>query len=127
MDEAILANDKPSGHGGLENDWAGAASAARRSVCSNPMWTRWGTQQVLMTSVTVPLLDQGPCLAWWGRHLPGDPAEPGGRDGPDPLQGGRARCFCSAVKGGWPAWKGSPVALGNLLEQQGLAQDLKGG
>ena len=32
MDEAMLANDKPSGHGGLENDWY-SCSIRSKALC----------------------------------------------------------------------------------------------
>jgi methyl-accepting chemotaxis protein len=104
MDEAMLANDKPSGHGGLENDWYSCSIRSKALCLLEPYVDEVGTQQVLMTSVTVPLLDQGPAWHGGGRHLLGtlqSLVEEMGRTSTR----GRARCFCSAVKGGWPAWK----------------------
>jgi len=80
MDEALLANDKPSVVQ-LQHPQQGALSA--RTLCGrggDPA----GVDDLGNRAAA------GPGLPAWhggGRHLPGDPAEPGGRDGPDPLQG----------------------------------------
>ena len=42
MDEAILANDKPSGHGGLENDWYSCSIRSKALCLLEPYGTRWG-------------------------------------------------------------------------------------
>lgn len=56
MDEALLANDKPSGHGGLENDWYSCSIRSKALCLLDPYVDEVGSRQVLMTSVTAPLL-----------------------------------------------------------------------
>ena len=85
-----------------------------------------GTQQVLMTSVTVPLLDQGSLLGMVGSTSPWGPCRPGGRDGPDPLQG-QGKVLLLSSEGRVAGVEGFPVALGNLLEQQKAGRISRGG
>jgi methyl-accepting chemotaxis protein len=61
----VLADDSPPDTGGLENDWYSCSIRSKALCLLEPYVDEVGTQQVLMTSVTVPLLDQGSCSAWW--------------------------------------------------------------
>ncbi|MDK3163876.1 methyl-accepting chemotaxis protein [Aeromonas caviae] len=126
MDEAILANDKPSGHGGLENDWYSCSIRSKALCLLEPYVDEVGTQQVLMTSVTVPLLDQGSLLGMVGVDISLGTLQSLVEEMGRTLYKGQAKVLLLSSEGRVAGVEGFPVALGNLLEQQGLAQDLKG-
>ena len=46
MDEALLANDKPSGHGGLENDWYSCSIRSKALCLLDPYVDEVGSRQV---------------------------------------------------------------------------------
>ena len=126
MDEAILANDKPSGHGGLENDWYSCSIRSKALCLLEPYVDEVGTQQVLMTSVTVPLLDQGSLLGMVGVDISLGTLQSLVEEMGRTLYKGQGKVLLLSSEGRVAGVEGFPVALGNLLEQQGLAQDLKG-
>ncbi|MDH0358678.1 methyl-accepting chemotaxis protein [Aeromonas caviae] len=126
MDEAILANDKPSGHGGLENDWYSCSIRSKALCLLEPYVDEVGTQQVLMTSVTVPLLDQGSLLGMVGVDISLGTLQSLVEEMGRTLYKGQGKVLLLSSEGRVAGVEGFPVALGNLLEQQNLAQDLKG-
>ena len=126
MDEAMLANDKPSGHGGLENDWYSCSIRSKALCLLEPYVDEVGTQQVLMTSVTVPLLDQGSLLGMVGVDISLGTLQSLVEEMGRTLYKGQGKVLLLSSEGRVAGVEGFPVALGNLLEQQGLAQDLKG-
>lgn len=79
-----------------------------------------------MTSVTVPLLDQGSLLGMVGVDISLGTLQSLVEEMGRTLYKGQGKVLLLSSEGRVAGVEGFPVALGNLLEQQGLAQDLKG-
>ncbi|MBP8189643.1 MAG: methyl-accepting chemotaxis protein, partial [Aeromonas sp.] len=126
MDEALLANDKPSEHGGLENDWYSCSIRSRALCLLDPYVDEVGTRQVLMTSVTAPLLDQGTLLGMVGVDISLATLQSLVEEMDKTLYDGQGKVLLLSHEGRVAGVEGFKVALGDTLDQQGLSTDLNG-
>ena len=123
---ALGANDKPSGHGGRENDWYSCSIRSRALCLLDPYVDEVGTRQVLMTSVTAPLLDQGTLLGMVGVDISLATLQSLVEEMDKTLYDGQGKVLLLSHEGRVAGVEGFKVALGDTLDQQGLSTDLNG-
>jgi len=126
MDEAMLADDKPSEHGSPNNEWYGCSVRSKALCLLEPYVDDVGNQQVLMTSVTVPMLEEGNLLGMVGVDISLATLQSLVEEMDKTLYQGQGKVLLLSSEGRVAGVQGFKVELGNLLEQQNLAQDLKG-
>ncbi|USV56735.1 methyl-accepting chemotaxis protein [Aeromonas encheleia] len=128
MDEAVLADDKPTANGGVENGWYSCSIRSRALCLLEPYLDEVGTREVLMTSVTAPLLEQGTLLGMVGVDISLTRLQSLVEEMDKSLYEGQGKVLLLSHEGRVAGVEGFEVRLGNLLGQQdqGLATDLKG-
>ncbi|BCM76769.1 methyl-accepting chemotaxis protein [Aeromonas caviae] len=126
MDEAMLANDKPSEHGGLENDWYSCSIRSKALCLLEPYVDEVGGKPVLMTSVTAPLLEEGNLLGMVGVDISLATLQSLVEEMDKTLYGGQGKVLLLSHEGRVAGVEGFQVAPGNRLAQSPLAQDLDG-
>ena len=126
MDEAMLANDKPSEHGGLENDWYSCSIRSKALCLLEPYVDEVGGKPVLMTSVTAPLLEEGNLLGMVGVDISLATLQSLVEEMDKTLYGGQGKVLLLSHEGRVAGVEGFLVAPGKRLAQSPLAQDLDG-
>ncbi|MCH7370436.1 MULTISPECIES: methyl-accepting chemotaxis protein [Aeromonas] len=128
MDEATLADDKPAANGGAKNDWYKCSIRTGALCLLEPYLDEVGTQEVLMTSVTAPLRDQGKLLGMVGVDISLARLQTLVLEMDKALYGGQGKVLLLSHEGRVAGVEGFKIPLGNTLgqQEQGLAADLNG-
>ncbi|MFC5704912.1 methyl-accepting chemotaxis protein [Aeromonas eucrenophila] len=128
MDEAMLADDKPAANGGAKNDWYKCSIRTGALCLLEPYLDEVGSQQVLMTSVTAPLLEQGKLLGMVGVDISLTRLQTLVLEMDKALYEGQGKVLLLSHEGRVAGVEGFKTQLGNLLgqQEQGLATDLNG-
>ncbi|WP_434666253.1 methyl-accepting chemotaxis protein [Aeromonas sp. NJAU223] len=128
MDEAMLANAKPGANGHPENEWYKCSIQSRALCLLEPYLDEVGDQQVLMTSVTAPLLEEGNLLGMVGVDISLTTLQSLVEEMGKTLYGGQGKVLLLSHEGRVAGVEGFQIAPGSTLEQQdkGLVSDLNG-
>jgi len=116
MDEAMLADDKPSEHGSPNNEWYGCSVRSKALCLLEPYVDDVGNQQVLMTSVTVPMLEEGNLLGMVGVDISLATLQSLVEEMDKTLYQGQGKVLLLSSEGRVAGVQGFKVELGNLLE-----------
>jgi methyl-accepting chemotaxis protein len=128
MNEAMLADKSPTANGGVENFWYSCSIQSRALCLLEPYLDEVGSQQVLMTSVTAPLLEQGNLLGMVGVDISLTTLQSLVEEMDKTLYDGQGKVLLLSHEGRVAGVEGFKVQLGNTLgqQEQGLVSDLNG-
>ncbi|WP_426010670.1 methyl-accepting chemotaxis protein [Aeromonas salmonicida] len=128
QDESVLADESPTAAGGVENDWYRCSIRSKALCLLEPYLDDVGSQKVLMTSVTVPLLEQETLLGMVGVDISLATLQSLVKEMDQALYDGQGKVLLVSHEGRAAGVDGFDVTLGSPLGQQyqALAGDLKG-
>ncbi|MGY6038136.1 methyl-accepting chemotaxis protein [Aeromonas sp. AE23HZ002T15] len=128
MNESVLADAKPSANGHPENEWYSCSIQSRALCLLEPYLDEVGSQQVLMTSVTAPLLEEGNLLGMVGVDISLTTLQSLVEEMDKTLYNGQGKVLLLSHEGRVAGVEGFQVAPGSTLGEQnkGLVGDLTG-
>ncbi|MBR7628229.1 methyl-accepting chemotaxis protein [Aeromonas popoffii] len=128
QNESVLADESPTAAGGVENEWYRCSIRSKALCLLEPYLDDVGSQRVLMTSVTVPLLEQETLLGMVGVDISLATLQNLVKEMGQVLYDGQGKVLLVSHEGRAAGVDGFDVALGSPLGQQYqvLAGDLTG-
>ena len=128
QNEDVLADDSPTEAGGVENEWYRCSIRTRALCLLEPYLDDVGDKKVLITSVSVPLLEQGTLLGVAGVDISLTTLQDLVSTMDKELYDGKGRILLVSHEGRVAGADEFDVTLGRELDQkyQGLASELKG-
>ncbi|KFN20877.1 methyl-accepting chemotaxis protein [Aeromonas bestiarum] len=128
QNESVLADESPTAAGGVENEWYRCSIRSKALCLLEPYLDDVGSQKVLMTSVTVPLLEQETLLGMVGVDISLATLQNLVKEMDKALYDGQGKVLLVSHEGRAAGVDGFDVTLGSPLGQQylALAGDLTG-
>ncbi|MDM5139164.1 methyl-accepting chemotaxis protein [Aeromonas bestiarum] len=128
QNESVLADESPTAAGGVENEWYRCSIRSKALCLLEPYLDDVGSQKVLMTSVTVPLLEQETLLGMVGVDISLATLQNLVKEMDKALYDGQGKVLLVSHEGRAAGVDGFDVTLGSPLGQQyqTLAGDLTG-
>ncbi|WP_378080587.1 methyl-accepting chemotaxis protein [Aeromonas bestiarum] len=128
QNESVLADESPTAAGGVENEWYRCSIRSKALCLLEPYLDDVGSQKVLMTSVTVPLLEQETLLGMVGVDISLATLQNLVKEMDQALYDGQGKVLLVSHEGRTAGVDGFDVTLGSPLGQQyqALAGDLTG-
>lgn len=128
QNEDVLADATPTEAGGIENEWYRCSIRTRALCLLEPYQDEVGGSKVLMTSVTVPLQEQGALLGMVGVDISLATLQSLVASLDQALYDGKGKILLLSHEGRVAGADEFNVTLGRELDQQyqGLATELKG-
>ncbi|WP_429009847.1 methyl-accepting chemotaxis protein [Aeromonas allosaccharophila] len=128
QNEDVLADDSPTAAGGVENEWYRCSIRTRALCLLEPYLDDVGDKKVLITSVSVPLLEQGTLLGVAGVDISLTTLQDLVSTMDKELYDGKGRILLVSHEGRVAGADEFDATLGRELDQkyQGLASELKG-
>ncbi|MGY3961879.1 methyl-accepting chemotaxis protein [Aeromonas popoffii] len=128
QNESVLADESPTAAGGVENEWYRCSIRSKALCLLEPYLDDVGSQRVLMTSVTVPLLQQETLLGMVGVDISLATLQNLVKEMGQVLYDGQGKVLLVSHEGRAAGVDGFDVTLGSPLGQQyqALAGDLTG-
>ena len=128
QNESVLADESPTAAGGVENEWYRCSIRSKALCLLEPYLDDVGSQKVLMTSVTVPLLEQETLLGMVGVDISLATLQNLVKEMDQALYDGQGKVLLVSHEGRAAGVDGFDVTLGSSLGQQyqALAGDLTG-
>ncbi|AHX31704.1 methyl-accepting chemotaxis protein [Aeromonas hydrophila] len=128
QNESVLADESPTAAGGVENEWYRCSIRSKALCLLEPYLDDVGSQKVLMTSVTVPLLEQEKLLGMVGVDISLTALQSLVKEMDQELYEGQGKVLLVSSQGRVAGVDGFDVTLGNPLGQQyqTLAGELQG-
>ncbi|MFM5072005.1 methyl-accepting chemotaxis protein [Aeromonas hydrophila] len=128
QNESVLADESPTGAGGVENEWYRCSIRSKALCLLEPYLDDVGSQKVLMTSVTVPLLEQEKLLGMVGVDISLTALQSLVKEMDQELYEGQGKVLLVSSQGRVAGVDGFDVTLGSPLGQQyqTLAGELQG-
>ncbi|MCH7346072.1 methyl-accepting chemotaxis protein [Aeromonas sp. MR7] len=128
QNESVLADESPTAAGGVENEWYRCSIRSKALCLLEPYLDDVGSQKVLMTSVTVPLLEQETLLGMVGVDISLATLQNLVKEMDQALYDGQGKVLLVSHEGRAAGVDGFDVTLGSPLGQQyqALAGDLTG-
>src|SRR5690606_41909844 len=118
QDESVLADESPTAAGGVENDWYRCSIRSKALCLLEPYLDDVGSQKVLMTSVTVPLLEQETLLGMVGVDISLATLQSLVKEMDQALYDGQGKVLLVSHEGRAAVVDGFDVTLGSPLGQQ---------
>ncbi|AKA18465.1 methyl-accepting chemotaxis protein [Aeromonas hydrophila] len=127
QNESVLADESPTAAGGVENEWYRCSIRSKALCLLEPYLDDVGSQKVLMTSVTVPLLEQEKLLGMVGVDISLTALQSLVKEMDQELYEGQGKVLLVSSQGRVAGVDGFDVTLGSPLGQQyqTLAGELK--
>ncbi|HDC4321191.1 methyl-accepting chemotaxis protein [Aeromonas hydrophila] len=127
QNESVLADESPTAAGGVENEWYRCSIRSKALCLLEPYLDDVGSQKVLMTSVTVPLLEQEKLLGMVGVDISLTALQSLVKEMDQELYKGQGKVLLVSSQGRVAGVDGFDVTLGSPLGQQyqPLAGELK--
>ncbi|MGL5216573.1 MAG: methyl-accepting chemotaxis protein [Aeromonas hydrophila] len=127
QNESVLADESPTAAGGVENEWYRCSIRSKALCLLEPYLDDVGSQKVLMTSVTVPLLEQEKLLGMVGVDISLTALQSLVKEMDQELYEGQGKVLLVSSQGRVAGMDGFDVTLGSPLGQQyqTLAGELK--
>ncbi|EPU3916573.1 methyl-accepting chemotaxis protein [Aeromonas hydrophila] len=128
QNESVLADESPTAAGGVENEWYRCSIRSKALCLLEPYLDDVGSQKVLMTSVTVPLLEQDKLLGMVGVDISLTALQSLVKEMDQELYEGQGKVLLVSSQGRVAGVDGFDVTLGSPLGQQyqTLAGELQG-
>ncbi|WP_323965235.1 methyl-accepting chemotaxis protein [Aeromonas hydrophila] len=128
QNESVLADQSPTAAGGVENEWYRCSIRSKALCLLEPYLDDVGSQKVLMTSVTVPLLEQDKLLGMVGVDISLTALQSLVKEMDQELYEGQGKVLLVSSQGRVAGVDGFDVTLGSPLGQQyqALAGELQG-
>ncbi|KHN64782.1 methyl-accepting chemotaxis protein [Aeromonas hydrophila] len=128
QNESVLADESPTAAGGVENEWYRCSIRSKALCLLEPYLDDVGSQKVLMTSVTVPLLEQEKLLGMVGVDISLTALQSLVKEMDQELYEGQGKVLLVSRQGRVAGVDGFDVTLGSPLGQQyqTLAGELQG-
>ncbi|MGL6510642.1 methyl-accepting chemotaxis protein [Aeromonas hydrophila] len=128
QNESVLADASPTAAGGVENEWYRCSIRSKALCLLEPYLDDVGSQKVLMTSVTVPLLEQEKLLGMVGVDISLTALQSLVKEMDQELYEGQGKVLLVSSQGRVAGVDGFDVTLGSPLGQQyqTLAGELQG-
>ncbi|MBL0433989.1 methyl-accepting chemotaxis protein [Aeromonas hydrophila] len=128
QNESVLADESPTAAGGVENEWYHCSIRSKALCLLEPYLDDVGSQKVLMTSVTVPLLEQEKLLGMVGVDISLTALQSLVKEMDQELYEGQGKVLLVSSQGRVAGVDGFDVTLGSPLGQQyqTLAGELQG-
>ena len=128
QNESVLADESPTAAGGVENEWYRCSIRSKALCLLEPYLDDVGSQKVLMTSVTVPLLEQEKLLGMVGVDISLTALQSLVKEMDQELYKGQGKVLLVSSQGRVAGVDGFDVTLGSPLGQQyqTLAGELQG-
>ncbi|MBX9561928.1 methyl-accepting chemotaxis protein [Aeromonas hydrophila] len=128
QNESVLADESPTAAGGVENEWYRCSIRSKVLCLLEPYLDDVGSQKVLMTSVTVPLLEQEKLLGMVGVDISLTALQSLVKEMDQELYEGQGKVLLVSSQGRVAGVDGFDVTLGSPLGQQyqALAGELQG-
>ena len=128
QNESVLADESPTAAGGVENEWYRCSIRSKALCLLEPYLDDVGAQKVLMTSVTVPLLEQEKLLGMVGVDISLTALQSLVKEMDQELYEGQGKVLLVSSQGRVAGVDGFDVTLGSPLGQQyqTLAGELQG-
>ncbi|MFQ2227815.1 methyl-accepting chemotaxis protein [Aeromonas hydrophila] len=128
QNESVLADESPTAAGGVENEWYRCSIRSKALCLLEPYLDDVGSQKVLMTSVTVPLLEQEKLLGMVGVDISLTALQSLVKEMDQELYEGQGKVLLVSSQGRVAGVDGFDVTLGSPLGQQyqTLAGELQG-
>ncbi|CAJ1873028.1 Methyl-accepting chemotaxis protein McpU [Aeromonas hydrophila] len=128
QNESVLADESPTAAGGVENEWYRCSIRSKALCLLEPYLDDVGSQKVLMTSVTVPLLEQEKRLGMVGVDISLTALQSLVKEMDQELYEGQGKVLLVSSQGRVAGVDGFDVTLGSPLGQQyqTLAGELQG-
>ncbi|MFE8726924.1 methyl-accepting chemotaxis protein [Aeromonas hydrophila] len=128
QNESVLADESPTAAGGVENEWYRCSIRSKTLCLLEPYLDDVGSQKVLMTSVTVPLLEQEKLLGMVGVDISLTALQSLVKEMDQELYEGQGKVLLVSSQGRVAGVDGFDVTLGSPLGQQyqTLAGELQG-
>ncbi|KHA58066.1 chemotaxis protein [Aeromonas hydrophila] len=128
QNESVLADQSPTAAGGVENEWYRCSIRSKALCLLEPYLDDVGSQKVLMTSVTVPLLEQEKLLGMVGVDISLTALQSLVKEMDQELYEGQGKVLLVSSQGRVAGVDGFDVTLGSPLGQQyqTLAGELQG-
>ncbi|MGU5817237.1 methyl-accepting chemotaxis protein [Aeromonas hydrophila] len=128
QNESVLADESPTAAGGVENEWYLCSIRSKALCLLEPYLDDVGSQKVLMTSVTVPLLEQEKLLGMVGVDISLTALQSLVKEMDQELYEGQGKVLLVSSQGRVAGVDGFDVTLGSPLGQQyqTLAGELQG-
>ncbi|MBL0671493.1 methyl-accepting chemotaxis protein [Aeromonas hydrophila] len=128
QNESVLADESPTAAGGVENEWYRCSIRSKALCLLEPYLDDVGSQKVLMTSVTVPLLEQEKLLGMVGVDISLTALQSLVKEMDQELYEGQGKVLLVSGQGRVAGVDGFDVTLGSPLGQQyqTLAGELQG-
>ncbi len=129
QNESVLADESPTAAGGVENEWYRCSIRSKALCLLEPYLDDVGSQKVLMTSVTVPLLEQEKLLGMVGVDISLTALQSLVKEMDQELYEGQGKVLLVSSQGRVAGVDGFDVTLGSPLGQQQyqtLAGELQG-
>ncbi|WP_323883533.1 methyl-accepting chemotaxis protein [Aeromonas hydrophila] len=128
QNESVLADESPTAAGGVENEWYRCSIRSKALCLLEPYLDDVGSQKVLMTSVTVPLLEQEKLLGMVGVDISLTALQSLVKEMDQELYEGQGKVLLVSSQGRVAGVDGFDVTLGSPLGQQyqPLAGELQG-
>ncbi|WP_270827453.1 MULTISPECIES: methyl-accepting chemotaxis protein [Aeromonas] len=128
QNESVLADESPTAAGGVENEWYRCSIRSKALCLLEPYLDDVGSQKVLMTSVTVPLLEQEKLLGMVGVDISLTALQSLVKEMDQELYEGQGKVLLVSSQGRVAGVDGFDVTLGSPLGQQyqALAGELQG-
>ncbi|WP_346814791.1 methyl-accepting chemotaxis protein [Aeromonas hydrophila] len=128
QNESVLADQSPTAAGGVENEWYRCSIRSKALCLLEPYLDDVGSQKVLMTSVTVPLLEQEKLLGMVGVDISLTALQSLVKEMDQELYEGQGKVLLVSSQGRVAGVDGFDVTMGSPLGQQyqTLAGELQG-
>ncbi|UNU30693.1 methyl-accepting chemotaxis protein [Aeromonas hydrophila] len=128
QNESVLADQSPTAAGGVENEWYRCSIRSKALCLLEPYLDDVGSQKVLITSVTVPLLEQEKLLGMVGVDISLTALQSLVKEMDQELYEGQGKVLLVSSQGRVAGVDGFDVTLGSPLGQQyqTLAGELQG-
>ncbi|MDI3431281.1 methyl-accepting chemotaxis protein [Aeromonas sp. V90_14] len=128
QNESVLADESRTAAGGVENEWYRCSIRSKVLCLLEPYLDDVGSQKVLMTSVTVPLLEQEKLLGMLGVDISLTALQSLVKEMDQELYEGQGKVLLVSSQGRVAGVDGFDVTLGSPLGQQyqPLAGELQG-
>ncbi|WP_270831264.1 methyl-accepting chemotaxis protein [Aeromonas sp. QDB03] len=118
QNESVLADQSPTVAGGVENEWYRCSIRSKALCLLEPYLDDVGSQKVLMTSVTVPLLEQEKLLGMVGVDISLTALQSLVKEMDQELYEGQGKVLLVSSQGRVAGVDGFDVTLGSPLGQQ---------
>ncbi|MFM5734321.1 methyl-accepting chemotaxis protein [Aeromonas hydrophila] len=118
QNESVLADESPTAAGGVENEWYRCSIRSKALCLLEPYLDDVGSQKVLMTSVTVPLLEQEKLLGMVGVDISLTALQSLVKEMDQELYEGQGKVLLVSSQGRVAGVDGFDVTLGSPLGQQ---------